>query len=79
MHILRTVGFLFFLALVVLAEHPAPILPDPNLTRKVRAVPAWLKRRRTLANQSRGNIRSATGRISRLQDTRMLLGLQILN
>jgi hypothetical protein len=76
---IRALALLLFLAQVVLAEQPAPILPDPKLTRKVRAVPVWLKRRRTLADRSRENSRSATGRISRLQDSRMLLGLQILN
>ena len=62
MYILRAFAFLFFLAQVVLAEQPTPILPDPKLTpgdtfdvtakdvyvpgyaKKVRAVPAWLKR-----------------------------------
>ena len=62
MYILRAFTFLLFLAQVVLAEQPTPILPDPKLTpgdtfdvtaqdvcvpgyaKKVRAVPAWLKR-----------------------------------
>jgi hypothetical protein len=62
MYILRAFAFLFFLAQVVFAEQPTPILPDPKLTsgdtfdvsaedvcvpgyaKKVRAVPAWLKR-----------------------------------
>jgi hypothetical protein len=62
MYILRAFAFLLFLAQVVLAEQPTPILPDPKLTpsdtfdvtaqdvcvpgyaKKVRAVPAWLKR-----------------------------------
>ena len=62
MYILRAFASLLFLAQVVLAEQPTPILPDPKLTpgdtfditvqdvcvpgyaKKVRAVPAWLKR-----------------------------------
>jgi hypothetical protein len=62
MYILRAFAMLLFLAQVVLAQQPAPIVPDPNLTpgdtfdvtaddvcvpgyaKKVRAVPAWLKR-----------------------------------
>jgi hypothetical protein len=62
LYILRAFAFLLFLAQVVLAEQPTPILPDPRLTpgdtfdvaaedvcvpgyaKKVRAVPAWLKR-----------------------------------
>jgi len=61
MNILRALAFLF-LAQVILAQQPTPILPDPKLTpgdtsdvtaqdvcvpgyaKKVRAVPAWLKR-----------------------------------
>jgi hypothetical protein len=61
MYTLRALVFLF-LAQVVLAEQPTPILPDAKLTpgdvfdvtaqdvcvpgyaKKVRAVPAWLKR-----------------------------------
>ena len=62
MYILQAFAFLLFLAQVVLAEQPTPILPDSKLTpgdtfgvtaqdvcvpgyvKKVRAVPAWLKR-----------------------------------
>src|SRR5215475_8309233 len=62
MYILQAFAFLLFLAQVVLAEQPTPILPDPKLTpgdtfdvtaedvcvpgyaKKVRSVPAWLKR-----------------------------------
>ena len=62
MYILRAFALLLFLAEVVLAQQPTPILPDPKLTpgdtfevtaqdvcvpgyaKKVRAVPAWLKR-----------------------------------
>src|SRR5262245_51975577 len=62
MYVLRAFAFLLFLAQVVLAEQPTPILPDPKLTtgdtfdvtahdvcvpayaKKVRAVPAWLRR-----------------------------------
>ena len=62
MYILRAFAFLLFLAQVVLAGQPTPILPDAKLTpgdtfdvtakdvcvpgyaKKVRAVPAWLKR-----------------------------------
>src|SRR5262245_58328639 len=62
MYILRALAF-FFLAQVVLAEQPTPILPDTKLTpgdtfdvtaqdvcvpgyaKKVRALPAWLKRK----------------------------------
>jgi hypothetical protein len=61
MYILRALVFLF-LAQVIVAEQPTPILPDAKLTpgdtfdvtaedvcvpgyaKKVRAVPAWLKR-----------------------------------
>jgi hypothetical protein len=61
MHVLHALTFLF-LAQTVLAQQPAPILPDPKLTpgdtfevtaqdmcvpgyaKKVRAVPAWLKK-----------------------------------
>jgi hypothetical protein len=62
MYILRGFTLLLFLAQLVFAEQPTPILPDPKLTpgdtfdvtaqdvcvpgyaKKVRAVPAWLKR-----------------------------------
>src|SRR5262249_10723072 len=62
MYVLRAFAFLLFLAQVVFAQQPTPILPDPKLTpgdtfdvtaqdvcvsgyaKKVRAVPAWLKR-----------------------------------
>jgi hypothetical protein len=60
--ILRALAFLLFLAQVIVAEQPTPILPNPKQTpgdtfditaqdvcvpdyaKKVRAVPAWLKR-----------------------------------
>ena len=62
MYMLRAFPFLLFLAQLVFAQQPTPILPDPKLTpgdtfdvtaedvcvpgyaKKVRAVPAWLKR-----------------------------------
>jgi len=62
MYILHGFTVLLFLAQLVFAQQPTPILPDPKLTpgdtfdvtaqdvcvpgyaKRVRAVPAWLKR-----------------------------------
>jgi len=80
MHILRAFAFLLFLAQVILAQQPTPILPDPKLTpgdtfdvtaqdvcvpgyaKKVRAVPAWLKRQAMLSMES-PNTRPATTKL----------------
>jgi hypothetical protein len=81
MYILRAFGFLLFLAQTILAQQPAPILPDPKLTpgdtfdvtaedvcvpgyaKKVRAVPAWLKRQATPSTKS-GRTRPATTKLT---------------